>query len=115
MIYLKKFDLLDSEDYSEYPFHIFWQKNFYNIELEDITIFYGDNGSGKTTLLNIIAEKINEKRDIIKRKNKLVSSEYFEKYIHKCKYFEKNPIPLGSKLICSEDIFQNIILKREKN
>ena len=69
MVYLKKFDLLDDEYWSEYPFHIFYQKGLYNIDFENITIFYGDNGSGKTTLLNIITEKLNEKRNIIERKN----------------------------------------------
>ena len=30
MIYLKKFELLDNEDWSGYPFHIFLEsKNFY--------------------------------------------------------------------------------------
>lgn len=28
MIYLKKFELLDNEDWSGYPFHIFLEKEF---------------------------------------------------------------------------------------
>ena len=115
MVYLKKFDLLDDEYWSEYPFHIFYQKGLYNIDFENITIFYGDNGSGKTTLLNIITEKLNEKRNIIERKNNFFKSDFFDIYIKRCKYYEENKIPFGSKFICSEDIFQSIMLKREEN
>jgi predicted ATPase len=115
MLYLKKFELLDKEDFSGYPFHIFLEKEFYNIDFDCITIFYGDNGSGKSTLLNIITEKINQRETIIERKNNLVKSDYFDMYINKCKYYIENKIPFGSKLICSEDIFQNILSKRAEN
>ena len=115
MIYLNKFELPDKEDWSGYPFHIFLEKEFYNIEFEPITIFYGNNGSGKSTLLNIITETINKDNKIIERKNDLVKSDYFDLYISDCKYYEENKIPYGSKFICSEDIFQKILLKREEN
>lgn len=115
MIYLKKFELPDKEDYSGYPFHLFLQKEFFNIKFDTITIFYGDNGSGKSTLLNIITEIINKDKKIIKRKNDILKSEYFDMYINECKYYIENDIPQGSKIICSEDIFQNILSKREKN
>lgn len=115
MIYLKKFELPDKEDYSGYPFHLFLQKEFFNIKFDTITIFYGDNGSGKSTLLNIITETINKDKKIIKRKNDILKSEYFDMYINECKYYIENDIPQGSKIICSEDIFQNILSKREKN
>lgn len=115
MIYIKEFNLLDKEDYSGYPFHLFLERNFYNIKFDDVTIFCGDNGSGKTTLLNIITETINRDKEIIGRKNDLVKTEYFDMYINKCKYYVENNIPIGSKMICSEDIFQNILSKRKKN
>ena len=115
MIYLKKFELPDKEDYSGYPFHLFLQKEFFNIKFDTITIFYGDNGSGKSTLLNIITETINKDKKIIKRKNDILKSEYFDMYINECKYYIENDIPQGSKIICSEDIFQNILSKREEN
>ena len=115
VIYIKKFELLDNEDWSGYPFHVFWQKKFKSIEFEPITIFYGDNGSGKSTLLNIITETINKNKQIISRKNELVKTEYFDSYINKCQYYLENDIPLGSKMISSEDIFQNILLKRKEN
>ena len=115
MIYLKNFELPDKEDYSGYPFHLFLQKEFFNIKFDTITIFYGDNGSGKSTLLNIITETINKDKKKIKRKNDIVKSEYFDMYINECKYYIENDIPQGSKMICSEDIFQNILSKRNEN
>lgn len=36
-------------------------------------------------------------------------------YIAKCKYYLENNIPLGSKIIFSEDIFENILSKRIEN
>ena len=115
MIYLKEFNLLDKEDYSGYPFHLFLEKEFYNIQFDDVTIFYGDNGSGKSTLLNVITETINQDKKVIKRRDKLVKTEYFDMYINDCKYYVENNIPMGSKMICSEDIFQNILSKRKDN
>ena len=115
MIYLKKFELPDKEDYSGYPFHLFLDKEYFNIKFDTITIFYGDNGSGKSTLLNIITETINKSSKVIKRKNDIVKSEYFDMYINECKYYVQNNIPLDSKIICSEDIFKNILSKRKEN
>lgn len=115
MIYLKKFELLDNEDWSGYPFHIFLEKEFFNIEFAPITIFYGDSGSGKSTLLNIITETINTDKKVIDRRKPLVKSDYFDMYIAKCKYYLENNIPLGSKIIFSEDIFENILSKRIEN
>ena len=115
MLYLKKFQLLDNEDWSGYPFHIFLEKELFNIEFDPITIFYGDNGSGKSTLLNIITETINKDKKIVGRKTPLVKSDYFDMYTNKCKYYLENNIPLGSKIIFSEDIFENILSKRIEN
>lgn len=115
MIYLKKFELLDNEDWSGYPFHIFLEKEFFNIEFDPITIFYGDNGSGKSTLLNIITETLNKNKKLISRRKPLVKSDYFDMYTNKCNYYLENNIPLGSKIIFSEDIFENILSKRIEN
>lgn len=115
MLYLKKFQLLDNEYWSGYPFHIFLEKELFNIEFDPITIFYGDNGSGKSTLLNIITETINKDKKIVGRKTPLVKSDYFDMYTNKCKYYLENNIPLGSKIIFSEDIFENILSKRIEN
>ena len=115
LVYLKKFELLDNEDWSGYPFHIFLEKEFFNIEFDPITIFYGDNGSWKSTLLNIITETINTDKKVIDRRKPLVKSDYFDMYTDKCNYYLENNIPLGSKIIFSEDIFDNILSKRIEN
>ena len=115
MVYLKKFELLDNEEWSGYPFHIFLEKEFFNIEFDPITIFYGDNGSGKSTLLNIITETINKDKKVISKRKTLVKSDYFDMYTTKCKHYLENTIPLGSKIIFSEDIFENILSKRVEN
>ena len=115
MVYLKKFELLDNEEWSGYPFHIFLEKEFFEIEFAPITIFYGDNGSGKSTLLNIITETINKDKKVISRKKPLVKSDYFDMYTTKCNYYLENNIPLRSKIIFSEDIFENILSKRIEN
>lgn len=115
MIYLKEFELPEKEDYSGYPFHLFLEKKFYDIKFDTITIFYGDNGSGKSTLLNVITETINKDKKVIERRNNLVKTEYFDIYMNECKYYVENNIPIGSKMICSEDIFQNILFKRKDN
>ena len=77
MIYLSSFHLT-SEDAewkflryqtktcydSFYPYQIFpQQKELEDVRFEDITIFCGSNGSGKSTLLNIIAEKLELRRE----------------------------------------------------
>ena len=115
MIYLKEFELPEKEDYSGYPFHLFLEKKFYDIKFDTITIFYGDNGSGKSTLLNVITETINKDKKVIERRNNLVKTEYFDIYMNECKDYVENNIPIGSKMICSEDIFQNILFKRKDN
>lgn len=52
---------------------------------------------------------------MIKRKKLLVKSEYFDTYIEKCKYYLENTIPVESKIILSEDIFENILSKWIEN
>ena len=90
MIYLKSFRLLNEDDEwrilvggdkrtyfnNIYPFKIFPQKEFTDMEFSNITIFYGNNGSGKTTLLNIIASKIGATR-----KNDISFGRYFDLYL----------------------------------
>lgn len=122
MIYLRKIELPINEKYSAYPFHLFGNRGFFNINFEPITIFYGGNGSGKSTLLNIISEKINsgEKgknsgKNVINRTSILNQSEYFKLYLADCEYYLNIPIPKNSKFICSEDIFRNILRVKGKN
>ncbi len=49
---------------SYYPYGLFPQiKMLENLHFSDITILCGSNGSGKSTLLNIIAEKLQLRRE----------------------------------------------------
>lgn len=102
---------------NRYPCDIFPQKKLKQIDFSRITIFYGGNGSGKTTLLNLIANKLN-----LVRVSPFNSSELFDTYLNICKcemgygdYGEKLNIPNGSKIICSDDVFDYMLNIRENN
>ncbi|MBZ9634627.1 AAA family ATPase [Clostridium sp. FP1] len=125
MIYLKKFKLpsfSQEEDNNltphAYPYGIFPFKEFEDIGFKPITIFYGGNGSGKSTLLNLISGRLN-----LPRTTPFNSSELFSEYIKtKCDYatdFDEDglplEIPLGSKIITSEDVFNHILTVRNEN
>lgn len=125
MIYLKDFTLPSIEEEeranstfcSIYPFGFFPQKKLSKINFSDITIFYGNNGSGKSTLLNCISKKLD-----LPRKTYLHNTSFFDLYVNICKYtLSKDEeglntkIPKGSKIIASEDIFDNILSTRIEN
>lgn len=124
MIYLKNFDLLQEIDEhniicgaerrnifnSNYPLGIFSIKNFFNVQFDDITCFYGGNGSGKTTLLNIIAEKLEAIR-----KNAIDKGSYFNLYVENCQYTLSKEIPNEIKVITSDDIFDYLLNVRAIN
>jgi predicted ATPase len=101
-----------------YPYGIFPFKELENIGFQPITIFYGGNGSGKSTILNLIAEKLN-----LTRTTPFNSSQLFGQYVKtKCKYITDTDddglnldIPLGSKIITSEDVFSHILTIRNEN
>jgi predicted ATPase len=119
MIYLNSFRLLSAKNESDYipnqlnihtslyPFLIFPNKKFSNIEFNPITIFYGGNGSGKTTLLNIISDTINASRNNIDKRNEL-----FKHYVDACKD-NCELIHLDEckciKYISSEDVFDYLL------
>ena len=120
MIYLKSFRLLNEDDEwhilvsgdkrtyfnNIYPFKIFPQKEFTDMEVSNITIFYGNNGSGKTTLLNIIADKINAQR-----KNEVSFGRYFDLYLKgnvEAKFSDFNK-PDEIKFISSNDVFDYLL------
>lgn len=125
MIFIKKFTLLDEREEndmvlgrelrrihnSNYPVNIFSMKRLKEIELSDITCFYGGNGSGKTTLLNIIAEKLNANRKTIYPKSTI-----FEYYVSACNAeFGFYDEPLEIKMITSDDVFDYLLDIRSIN
>ena len=125
MIYLKKFKLLNENvEYNIvrykmnihnniYPFGIFPEKQFEQIDFEPITIFYGGNGSGKTTILNIISQTLNaSKRNIDKK------SDLFDQYVDVCSHdyelVHKNECK-SIKYISSDDVFDYLLDLRAIN
>ena len=131
MIYLNEFHLL-SEDAewqffrkrskgcydSFYPYQFFpQQKKMSEVLFSDITIFCGSNGSGKSTLLNIIAEKLE-----LKRNTPFNKTDFFDPYVDSCWYELnlENPEEIRelmkvSRIITSDDVFKHIISVRERN
>lgn len=124
MVYLKKFNLLDANQehdivsYQEirrifnnyYPIGIFSRKDFYEINFDNITIFYGGNGSGKTTLLNIISDKLHSIR-----KTWLNKGSYFDLYVKACNYKMNFDEPMEIKTITSDDVFDYLLDVRSIN
>lgn len=131
MIYLEKFHLQTEEEEigffqsftrtcftNCYPFRFFPNmKGLSELDFSNITIFCGSNGSGKTTLLNIIAEKLKLNRETPYNK-----TYFFDPYIDNCCYelkvFGKEEIREFmsiSRIITSDDVFNNIINVRKRN
>jgi predicted ATPase len=95
-----------------YPFRIFPQKRLENLNFEPITLFYGGNGSGKSTLLNVIAQKLK-----LERSAPFNNTPFIEEYLNFCDYELSfgNSTPRGSKIICSDDVFDVLLDVRSIN
>ncbi len=96
-----------------YPFKIFPQKSFTQIEFEPITVFYGTNGSGKSTLLNIISEKLG-----IAHTSPFNDTPYMKDYLSFCEYelsYGINWLPDGSRKMTSDDVFEDLLDFRSLN
>ena len=123
MKYLDRFDLVDEDanpefvrkikySYTEdewFPLGFFEKKALRRVDFETVTVFYGGNGSGKSTLLNLIAEKL-----ALRRTAEVSVTKAFCDYADSCRVY-KSKIPAGSKMLTSEDVFQNIFSARSKN
>ena len=131
MVYLNEFHLQSADDEwqffrrrskgcydSFYPYQFFpQQKELSELFFSDITILCGSNGSGKSTSLNVIAEKLE-----LKRETPFNKTDFFDPYINGCWYelTEGNPekireIMQVSRIITSDDVFNHIISVRERN
>ena len=93
-----------------YPFLVLSKHNLRMLDFEPITILYGGNGSGKTTALNIIAEKLQLKRDTLYNR-----SNFFEDYTRLCSYEAGKGIPEESRIITSDDVFDFMLNLRSIN
>lgn len=123
MVFLSSFTLPDedaewdffikqkSRAYSTYyPFQVFPQKHVPQLTFEPITIFYGDNGSGKSTLLNVIAEKLKLARGTLYNR-----SSFEEDYLALCDFALDAPVPAGSAVISSDEVFDAMLSTRALN
>ncbi len=123
MIYLSNFTFPDEEQETDfhwgvqrtcydsfYPFKILSKHHFYRIDFEPITILYGGNGTGKTTALNVIAEKLQVKRDSVYNK-----SNFYGDYVAMCNMEVEHPIPMDSRIITSDDVFDYMLNIRKLN
>lgn len=135
MIYIDCFKLPSNEEINEhfarnsfsvYPWTIFFQNGFEWVECKDITIFYGDNGSGKSTLLNLIAEKIDAKRETELFKEVFYDggSDYhpFDGFVKSIKIWMaiddigiEKEMPDVRRLVTSDDIFSKIEERAKHN
>lgn len=123
MIYLEYFTFPDSDrefDFfvnqkrtcydSFYPFQILSRHHLQRIDFEPVTILYGGNGSGKTTVLNVIGEKLQLSRDSVFNK-----SNFFQDYLDLCDYKLKGRLPVNSRVITSDDVFDYMLNIRSMN
>lgn len=93
-----------------YPFQILSKHDLRMLDFEPITILYGGNGSGKTTALNVIAEKLELERDSLYNR-----SNFFEDYTNWCSCELDAPVPKGSRIITSDDVFDFMLNLRSIN
>ncbi len=99
-----------------YPYGVF-NGRLPELNLTPITIFYGGNGSGKSTILNVIAEKLKIPRHAPGNR-----SPFFEEYVNDCTAWMATDelgleyeVPPGSRVIASDDVFQEILAVRRTN
>jgi len=93
---------------SFYPFRTLAINGLERIDFEPVTILYGGNGSGKSTALNVIAEKINAKRDSVFNK-----TNFYPTYVEMCAI--EGDIPKNSRIITSDDVFDYMLNIRTLN
>ncbi len=93
-----------------YPFFVLSRHGLTQLDFDPITILYGGNGSGKTTALNVIAETLHLERDTLYNR-----SNFFEDYTRLCSYRLSTAIPLNSKMIASDDVFDYMLNIRNLN
>lgn len=107
-----QFDMQCYDNNNAYPFKLFPQKRLEALEFSPITILYGGNGSGKSTLLNVIAEKLKLQRSAPFQKTPCMKD-----YLALCaaRLTNNRPIPQGSRIITSDDVFDYLLDVRALN
>lgn len=123
MIYLETFTFPDDGrefDYclgvkrkcytSFYPFKVLSHHQFERIDFEPVTILYGGNGTGKSTALNVIAQKLR-----LERESPFNDTCFYQDYVDMCDARLQNPVPDGSRIITSDDVFNYMLDVRSLN
>lgn len=123
MIYLSHFSFPEAERETDfifgmkrtcydtiYPFLVLSKRGLRMLDFEPVTILYGGNGSGKSTALNVIAEKLGLRRDTPYNR-----SNFFEEYTRLCDFELQEDIPLASRMITSDDVFDFVLNLRALN
>ena len=123
MLYLDSFTFPDDETETSYimgvrrtcyasfyPMKILSRRRFERIDFESVTILYGGNGTGKSTALHVIAEKLRLEREAPYNR-----TSFFEDYVNMCHAQLRKPVPQGSCIITSDDVFDHMIALRELN
>lgn len=100
-----------------YPCRLFPRRGLSELTFAPLTILYGGNGSGKSTLLNIIAEKLG-----LERTAPFNLGEMYPLYLRETAFAtaaddwgEPAGIPVGSRIITSDDIFDYMLGARAYN
>lgn len=123
MVYLSHFEFPDREEEYDflmqikktcydtfYPFQTLSKRSLSMLDFELVTILYGGNGSGKTTALNVIAEKLELIRDTLFNR-----SNFFCDYTNMCSFELEQDIPVESRIITSDDVFDFMLNLRAIN
>ena len=104
------FGLKTTYDQSVYPYRILPKVGLDEIVFRPVTILYGGNGSGKSTVLNVMAEKLNLKRNSVYNR-----SRFFENFVERCRVTLEEEIPPESRIITSDDVFDMMLDIRSIN
>ena len=95
---------------SYYPFGLFEGRTLPELDFLEITILYGGNGSGKTTLLNVMADALR-----LYRRAEYNRTPFFDDYARLCEPRTMRPIPTGSMILTSDDVFDYMLDLRRTN
>lgn len=95
---------------SYYPFGLFEGRTLPELDFLEITILYGGNGSGKTTLLNVMADALR-----LYRRAEYNRTPFFDDYARLCEPRTMRPIPTGSMILTSDDVFDYMLDLRALN
>ena len=104
------FGLKTTYDQSVYPYGILPKVGLNEIVFRPVTILYGGNGSGKSTALNVIAEKLR-----LLRNSAYNRSRFFEDFVDRCQVRLEDAVPMNSRIITSDDVFDMMLDIRSIN